>query len=42
MDRISPESLGLDCPLPADVFVLRQLLQRLESTAEVIGINEVG
>lgn len=42
MDRINPEAFGLGCPLLANKFIRGQAFERLEPTAEVVGIDEVG
>ena len=42
MDRVEDESFGLDCPALADELVRREARQRLQSSAEVVGIDEVG
>ena len=41
MERIELESLSLTCPLFADELVGREPLERLESTAVIVGIEEV-
>ena len=41
MDWINPEAYGLGCPLLANEFIRGQALERLESSAEVVGIDEV-
>ena len=41
MDWINPEAFGLGCPLLANEFIRGQALERLESSAEVVGIDEM-
>ena len=41
MDWINPEAFGLGCPLLANELIRRQALERLESSPEVVGSDEV-
>ena len=42
MEQIDLESIRLGCPLLADELVGGEALERLESSAEVVGIDEIG
>lgn len=42
MDWIDDESIRLGCPLVADELVGRETLERLQSSPEVVGVDEVG
>ena len=41
LDRVEDESFGLDCPAFADEFVGREAPERLQSSPEIVGIDEV-
>ena len=42
MDRIQGEPFGFDCPLFADELVRSEAFERLQSSPEVVGADEVG